>query len=389
MRILYIITRAHPGGAQSHVIELIRGLCEANDIGIVVGEEGYLCDEAAKVGANIYIVPELTRSISPYRDLRAIRQVRRAIEEFHPDVVHAHCSKAGLVGRLAAWMCRVPSVYTAHGWRFAPGVAWAERLVAWPAEWFGARLGRHVITVSSCDLRLAARYRIARADQVTLIYNGISNSARPVRNASRNEIKIVMVARFAPPKDQLLLMQALQRLPHQVRLMLVGDGPTLIDMQKQAAVLGVAERVAFLGSRTDVAEILAESDLFVLASNSEGLPISIIEALRAGLPVVTTDVGGVRDSVMDSMNGWVVPRGDVSALREAIGRLASSPSMRISMGDAGRRIYEGKFTAEEMVRRTCEIYSALANQSRIASSQTSAPLSPAVEKKHEKLVTNS
>jgi glycosyltransferase involved in cell wall biosynthesis len=366
MRILYIITRAHIGGAQSHVLELIRGLAAANQIAILAGEDGFLCDEAAKLGAASFVLPELTRAISPYRDILATRRMRRIIGDFNPDVVHAHCSKAGLLGRVAARMAGVPAVYTAHGWRFAPGVAWAERLVAWPAEWLGARLGQHLITVSSYDSDLAARFRIAQLHRVTLIHNGISNSARLSRNPGERELKIIMVARFAPPKDPLLLMRALRGLPDHVRVVFLGDGPALAQMQKEAAALGVSERVAFLGNRTNVADFLAVSDLFVLTSNSEGLPISILEALRSGLPVIATDVGGVKDAVLDFVNGRLVPRGDVAALQGAIAALADSPSTRTQMGDAGRRLYEQKFTAEQMVRRTYAIYLSLVKNSRRA-----------------------
>jgi glycosyltransferase involved in cell wall biosynthesis len=336
MRILYVITRSHPGGAQSHVLELIRGLRGANDIGVVAGEDGFLCTEASKLGADIFVAPGLERSITLYRDVLAAVRVRRIVDRFSPDVVHAHCSKAGLIGRFAARMSNVPSVYTAHGWRFAPGAARAERLMAWPAEWFGARLGQHLITVSACDFNLATRFRIAHAGQVTLIHNGISNCQWRSRNSGQQDVKMVMVARFAPPKDQVMVMRALQGLPGHVRLALVGDGPTLKQAQTKAIDLGINDRVTFLGCRADVADILAESDLFVLSSTSEGLPISILEALRAGLPVVTTDVGGVRDCVYDGANGLVVPRGDVGALRAAIAAIADSPSLRVRMGKAGR-----------------------------------------------------
>ncbi len=356
MRILYIITRSHPGGAQSHVLELIRGLSGANNIGVVAGEDGFLCSEASKLGAEIFVAPGLERSITVYRDVLAAVRVRRIVEMFCPDVVHAHCSKAGLIGRLSARMLNVPSVYTAHGWRFAPGVAWAERLMAWPAEWFGARLGQQLITVSTCDFNLATRYRIAHQGQVTLIHNGISNCQWRPRNQGRDEVNVVMVARFAPPKDQSTVMRALQGLPGRIRLAFVGDGPTLKQAQAKAIALGVNDRVTFLGCRADVADILAESDLFVLSSTSEGLPISILEALRAGLPVIATDVGGARDCVYDGTNGLIVPPSDVGALRGAITAIADSTPLRSRMGKAGRALYEQQFTAEQMVSRTYAIY---------------------------------
>jgi glycosyltransferase involved in cell wall biosynthesis len=361
MRIAYVITRSHPGGAQSHVLEMIRGLASAHDLALITGENGFLGDEAAKLGAAVSVAPGLQRAIGLHTDALATTQVRRIIEKFAPDIVHSHCSKAGAIGRLAARMLKIPSVYTAHGWRFAPGVAWNERLVAWPAEWIAARLGQHLITVSSCDFNLAVHYKIAAPRQITLIPNGVSSCPWRFQTKHREQVKIVMVARFAPPKDHLLLIRAMQTLPSHVRLTFVGDGPALSAAKAQVIELGLNDRITFLGNRLDVAEILAESDLFVLSSNSEGLPISILEALRTGLPVVATDVGGVRDCVLPNDTGFLVPRHDLNALRDAIATAATSPTLRARMGAAGRKLFERQFTAEVMVQRTFEIYQTLVN----------------------------
>jgi glycosyltransferase involved in cell wall biosynthesis len=362
VRILYVITRSIHGGAQSHVVELTRWLSATNEIAVLTGEPGFLADATAGFGAEVFTVPELVRSVLPHRDFMATLKVRRIIQHFKPDIIHAHCSKAGLIGRLAGWWTRVPTVYTAHGWRCAPGVAWGERLLAWPGEWVGARLSQHIITVSTWDYNIAVHCRIADATRLALIHNGISNSPARSRNSARPEIVLVMVARFAPPKDHLLVMRALRGLPPHVRLLFVGDGPSLRNTQAQAIQLGVNHRISFLGQKADVANILLEADLLVLASNSEGLPISILEGLRAGLPVVTTDVGGVRDCVHDGVTGLVVPRGDVAALRNAISALVDAPSLRARMGAAGRQLYERQFTAAHMVSRTYELYRRVAHE---------------------------
>ncbi len=286
----------------------------------------------------------------------AVVKARRIIRQFAPDIIHTHCSKAGLIGRLAGRLEGVPTIYTAHGWRFAPGVAWPERMVGWPGEWVGARLGEHIITVSTYDYDLATRYRIAGSNHVALIHNGIGDCPLPSRKEGRSDIQLVMVARFAPPKDHLLVLRALEGLPSHVRLLLIGDGPSLTETLGHAITLGVGHRVSFLGQRTDVADILSCSDVLVLASNSEGLPISILEGLRAGLPVVATDVGGVRDCVHDGVNGMVVRRGDVTSLRSALSSLVETTSLRARMGVQGRQLYEQQFTADHMVSKTYRVY---------------------------------
>lgn len=361
MRILYVITRSIAGGSQMHVSELIRALAGRHEIALLTGEAGFLADEAARLNARVFVIPELVRSVLPHHDFMAVIKARTIIRQFAPDIIHTHCSKAGLIGRLAGRLEGVPTIYTAHGWRFAPGVAWPERMVAWPGEWVGARLGEHIITVSTYDYDLATRYRIAGPNDVALIHNGIGDCPVSSRKADRSQIQLVMVARFAPPKDHVLVLRALEGLPAHVCLQLIGDGPSLTETLGQAIALGVGHRVSFLGQRTDVAEILSDSDVLVLASNSEGLPISILEGLRAGLPVVATDVGGVRDCVRDGSNGMVVPRADVTSLHSALSSLVEAPSLRARMGAQGRQLYEQQFTADHMVSKTYRVYEQVAH----------------------------
>lgn len=377
MRILYVITRSIPAGSQMHVLELIRALADRHEIALLTGEAGFLADEAARLNARIFVVPELVRSVLPHRDFTAVVKAQRIIRQFAPDIIHTHCSKAGLIGRLAGRLEGIPTIYTAHGWRFAPGVAWAERVVAWPGEWVGARLGERIITVSNCDYNLTTRYQIAGPNKVVLIHNGIGDCPVSSRKADRSEMQLVMVARFAPPKDHLLVMRALQGLPAHVRLLFVGDGPSLTETVAQAITLGISHRVSFLGQRTDVNEILSVADVLVLASNSEGLPISILEGLRAGLPVVATDVGGVRDCVHDGGNGMVVPRGDLNSLRSALSSLVETPSLRTRMGAQGRKLYEQRFTAAEMVSKTHRVYEQVMHE---ADRKAAARSKPAVVK---------
>lgn len=359
MRIFYIITRSIPGGAQSHLLELIHGYRRTNTIGLLTGENGFLCDEANRLGADVFVVPDLVRSILPHRDIRAVWKIARILRFFSPDIVHAHCFKAGLVGRAAAGMTGVPSLYTAHGWQFAPGTPVTQRLVAFAGEWLGALFGQQIITVSDYDMKLALRCGITSQGSISVVHNGIQDI--PVRRylSDSAEINAVMVARFVPQKDQRSVLRALIGLDPRIRVWFVGDGPTLPEIIAESHDLKLEGRVSFLGHRADVAQILGMADIFLLASHYEGLPISILEALRAGLPVITTDAGGARECVHDGVTGLVVPRGDVNALRNAIGALAGAPSLRARMGTAGRRLFERQFTSGRMLSRTYSVYERL------------------------------
>ena len=165
-----------------------------------------------------------------------------------------------------------------------------------------------------------------------------------------------MVARFADFKDHGVLLRAFARVPGEARLKLVGDGDTLDAARRLAQDLGIRERVEFKGSRADVPEILAETDVFVLASKIEMLPISILEAMRAGLPVIASDVGGVSEEVIDEETGLLVEPGSVDELAAALTRLLGDRKLRISMGKSGRTRFERVFQADRMLEKTGSIY---------------------------------
>jgi glycosyltransferase involved in cell wall biosynthesis len=362
MRIAYVITRSALGGAQAHVLELIREFASGNKLAVIAGEPGDFVEEAACSGAEAFILPELVRSPMPPKDMIAAARLRGLIRSFRPDLIHAHTYKAGVIARVVAHWMRIPSIYTAHGWQFAPGTSVVNKCTAYPGEWFAARLGDAIITVSQFDYDLAVRWRVASRNQIVLVRNGIRDCPERARPAATGTFNVVMVARFARQKDQLSLIRCLPALGKNARLWFVGEGPTMARMQAEAQTLGVTRQVVFWGHHNDVSSILAAAHVFVLASHYEGLPISILEAMRAGLPVVATAVGGVADCVLDRHNGFRVPHANVSALRAALASLEESPSLRADLGAAGRRLFEQRFTVHRMVSETASVYSSVTMQ---------------------------
>ena len=166
-----------------------------------------------------------------------------------------------------------------------------------------------------------------------------------------------MIARFGPQKDHRTLLRALGGLQEQSwRLDLLGDGPLLREMEALAAALGIADRIRFMGQRMDVDQILAASQGFLLVTNWEGFPLSILEAMRAGLPVIASAVGGVSESVLDGDTGYLIPKGDVERLRKRIAELVSDPALRSRLGARGRQHYEQHFTLESAVSKTLAVY---------------------------------
>jgi glycosyltransferase involved in cell wall biosynthesis len=363
MRILYLITRSEPGGAQSHLNSLVEHF-GSEVVGVAAGldEDNSLEGVTQRVGVEFVPIDHLIQPLHPLQDMRAVSEIANVIRRLKPDLVHIHSSKAGIIGRLSAKLVGVPSVFTAHGWVFADGVSWKHKLVGVPSELAFGRLADHIITVSEADHRLTVRYKITAPQRVTVVHNGIEDTPHRVQSPSRGgEVRLVMVARFAPPKDHDALLHAAKNLQGPWRLLLIGDGPLRAQAERLAADLGIADRVEFLGSRSDVPQLLAGSDVFVLASNKEGLPISILEGMRAGLPVVATDVGGIPETVRDGQNGFLVPRGDPEALRVALQRLITDGSLRERFGQVSRKRYEVDFTAQRMFDQTREVYNLVLN----------------------------
>ncbi|MBO8140920.1 MAG: glycosyltransferase family 4 protein [Firmicutes bacterium] len=368
MRICYIITRSDTiGGAQIHVRDLAIALRNhGHKVTVLIGQNGVFAQELRTQGIPVISLRYLVRPIQPFTDLKAVMELVKTLEVLRPDLVAAHSSKAGWIARLAAYKLGIPSTFTAHGWAFTEGVQSPLRGLYMLAENVAARIGDRVITVSQYDRELALNLKVVPDSKIVVVHNGIpdipsSLLARPCHDTAQ----LVMVARMDVPKDHALLLQALASLRDcPWRLKLIGDGPFREHYEQLVHRLGIAERVMFLGTRKDVPEHLAQADIFVLASKWEGLPLSILEAMRAGLPVIASDVGGVREAVRDGETGFLIPRSDVNILKARLLTLLRNPDLRLQMGQAGREVYEKNFTLDIMIDKTLNIYESVIRDRR-------------------------
>lgn len=357
MRIAQVITRSDPiGGASMH----LRGLCLAlrergHEPVVLVGGEGEFTEQLRALDLPYVSLRHLVRPISPLHDAWAVPELFAALRRLRPDLVSSHSTKAGLVARAAARLAGLPSVFTAHGWSFTDGTG-GGRVYAL-AERLAARVTTRIITVSDHDRALALRRGIGPAERLVTIHNGMADAPGARSDPGAAPPRIVMVGRMERQKDHATLLRALGdcgALPWELDL--VGDGPLRPALETQAARLGLGGRVRFLGSRRDVPEVLARGQVFVLATNWEGLPLSVIEAMRAGLPVVATAVGGTGELVAEGRTGFLVPRGDAGAMGSRLRSLLADPAQRRELGAAGRARYEEAFTFERMFAATLAIY---------------------------------
>jgi glycosyltransferase involved in cell wall biosynthesis len=353
-----LITLAEVGGAQTYVASLLPALAERFEVIVAAHGAGPLRDATEAAGARFVPLHHVRRSVGP-RDVAGLVELVRVLRHYRPDILHASSSKAGVLGRLAGFLARVPiRVFTVHGWAFAahPGLAgllyrWADRLAR--------PLTTTTICVSERERSLGLAARTCDAERTVVIRNAVDVAHAGRLGPARTERPlIVAVGRLKAPKDFLTLVRAFARLgPDSFDAVIVGDGPDRARLEDEIGSLGLAGRVRLAGERHDVPALLAEADIFALASLSEGMPVSVLEAMAAGLPVVASRVGGVPEQVVDGVTGVLVEPGDPDDLAGALGRLVGDARLRRRLGGAGRARAEQAFDLDPFRRAHLELYS--------------------------------
>lgn len=367
MRLILLVTRADTiAGNQVHILELAKILqIHGHEILVVTGAPGPFTATLQQLKIPTLACNSLQRAINPLRDWQALIELRQIIKNFQPDMVAAHSSKAGILGRLACKLNSVPCVFTVHGWAFTEGVAQPSRTMYQLLERLLEPLAHQIICVSEYDRSMGLRVGM-NAQRLITIHNGMSDIPDSLRAnvGGGSPVRILMIARFAAQKDYRTLLKACQPIAG-IQLDLVGDGPQLDEMKDVATNLGMNDRVNFLGFRQDIAQILAQAHIFTLVSNWEGFPLTTLEAMRAGLPVVVSDVGGSAEAVTEGETGYCIPRGDVMTLRNRLSELVADANLRLKMGQAARQRYESEFTVENMFQQTLAAYEKVSISQRL------------------------
>lgn len=345
-KILQLLTRMNVGGPARHVVHLATQLGSEFEVHVASGPAP--SDEGSFVDPRVPVLPvSLGRAPSPSRDLRALTQVRSLIRAGDFDVVHTHMAKAGAIGRLAAMSVdpRPRLVHTFHGhvldgYFSAPAAQAYLRIERWLA-----RRTDVLVAVSDQTRDRLLDLGVGAPSQWRVIRPGSDLdpflAAEPGRGCHRTRLGVppdatlvAAIGRLAPVKDHRTLIEAIAQV--NAHLVIGGDGPLRPELEEFVRRLGIAERVHFAGWQRDVPSLLSEVDVVALTSTSEGTPLALIEAQAAGLPVVATDVGGVRDIIVEGRTGFLVKCGDVGSIAAAIERLAADPELRTRLGAAGR-----------------------------------------------------
>lgn len=359
MKIVQLITGSSSfGGAEAHVRDLAIGLkSRGHECVVMVGPpEALLTRQLRASGIPVVIISALRKPIHPLRDLISLVQVIAALRRLQPDIIATHTSKAGFIGRIAAVFLGIPSFFTPHGLSFinrATGKPIRFRLAL---ERIALSSGASIIAVCDAERSLAIDMLPIHPSSITTIHNGLPDR-RPTPHQQHSPLVITMVARFDLQKDHATLFKALSTLSDlDWELRLAGSGPLLPAAKRLAAQYGLTPRTHFLDECPDTPALLAASDIFVLISNWEAFPISILEAMREGLPILATNIGGINEAINDGVNGFLIPPQDANCLAHHLRSLIRSADLRHSMGSTSRQTFCERFVAHLMLDKTETVY---------------------------------
>jgi glycosyltransferase involved in cell wall biosynthesis len=346
------------------ILPLMRGIRARGHTVIGVCADGPLLADLREEGFRCEALP-LARSLSPIAQARGLAALTALFRAEKPGLVHAHMPISGFLARLAARAAGVPRVaYTCHGFLFNQPAPWPRRAASLAMEFLAGRLTDIFLTVSTEEAADAVRLKIFPHPIA------IGNGRDPALFHPDEDARTAIRAGFGVPADRVVITAVSRLVRHKgypellaamrgldAELWVVGErlpSDHGEDLEPAFAASGLGPRLRRLGYRTDIAAILAASDIFVLPSHFEGLPMSVIEAMLCGLPVVATNIRGPREQVIEGRTGLLVPPARVGPLAAALGRLAGAPGLRASMGNEGRARAMAVYDEARVVERTLE-----------------------------------
>lgn len=375
-RILHVITRFIPGGADENTYLSAVGMDSRRyEVDLAVGREWEHSSFSLPDHIRLHVVPHLVREAHPVYDLMALNELALLMRRGRYDLVHTHTAKAGVLGRVAAAIARVPRVvHTYHGLTFHPAMSRPRRLLYVAIERAAAALTHRFIAVGEEVRAGYVRAQVVSRDRCAVIYSGmdllpfkqVSLLGETEVQALRREfglpagaLVLGAVARLEERKGHAYLIDAVAELAAeipQLHLLVAGDGPMREALGARVRRMGLGGQVHFLGHRRDVEQVMAMIDIFVLTSTLEGLPRVLVQAAAAGKPIVAFGAEGVREIVVDGLNGYVVQIGDVRALVAHLRRMLGDLETARTMGRQGIALVDERWSVGRMIGALSETY---------------------------------
>jgi len=378
MKVIHVITRLILGGAQENTLFTVEGLNEKKDYevalvsGPALGPEGSLIERAKRKGINLVVVNSLRREISPGLDILAFRRLFKYFKREKPTIVHTHSSKAGVLGRLAARLAKVPVIlHTIHGMPFHRYQGRLPNSLFILAERFCAGFTDKIVTVAQAMTDQALEAEIAPPEKFVKILSGMEvekflaasgrDEVRRDFGIKDDEFVIGTIARLFHLKGHEYMMEAapkvLERFP-KVKFLFVGDGILREQLELLADDLGIRDHFVFAGltDPENIPRMIQAMDLLVHTSLREGLARVLPQGLISGKPVISYDIDGAREVVKDGETGYLVPAETVTELADAIIKILENPAKAKEMGARGRALFADAFRKEAMVAQIDKLY---------------------------------
>jgi glycosyltransferase involved in cell wall biosynthesis len=359
--ICHVISGDLWGGAEAQAAALIGGLADRTRVCVIVFNRGELCLRLEASNVAVDVADETALGF-----MGLIRRVHAILGKRRPSLVHVHGFKENLVAGMAARLRGIPIVRTHHG-RGMVGVSLSHTCI----ERFNARFLTDRLIAVSKDLAAFLRSRGLSMRKLRVILNGISLQTAQAEGEIDNRapvqrpFTIGTVGRLVGVKNHRCLLDAFRRFRDKFgmgRLILIGDGPLASQLQLLAAEMGISNDVVFTGFQRDVGEHLRRLDLFVLSSLHEGVPISLLEAMTMGIPVISTRVGGIPEVLTDNHNGLLVESDDAEALSAAMIKVATDPKLGQRLAENARSAVANEFSFERCLSNTISLYSETVSQ---------------------------
>ena len=360
-RILYILTKPDLGGVQKYILEITKGLPESITPYYIMSSEGYLSEELRELGIKdeqIFFVPMTNSIIDIKTHIKSNLETLKIIKKIEPNLIHCNSTTGGIIGRICGMLTRVPVIFTAHGWAFTEGICLWKQIFYKILEVVLAIFTRKIICVSEFDRQIGIKAIPFFRNKMVTIHNGISDITQEYQKKefSNDELKIVMVSRFCKQKDPFTLIFAVNELNkegYNIQLDLYGYGEEL-DKVLNCIKNQENSNIKYKGKISDVTPLLKIYDIYALISNWEGLPIGIIEAMRAGLPILVSDVGGNKECI--NKNGYLVKRQDVEDCKKQIETLWNKRENLSFLGKNSRQFFENEFIVKKMNQKLINLY---------------------------------
>ena len=351
-KVFHVITKLELGGAQKVTLMTLERLPrDLYQLGLVTGTEDLLDEQAEGIpDLEVFHIPSLDRNIHPLKDARALIALYQLFRQETPDIVHTHSSKAGILGRWAAWLAGVPVIYhTAHGFGFNEDqhplrkhfFVWLERRTK--------KITTQMVVVSRANERTAEGHRILERNEAILCRDAISldeflepgprRQKRSSWGVPEGKDVVGMVACLKPqkcPADFVDVAAEILRNRDDVHFVMAGDGELRSEIEDRIRYHGIERHISLLGWQRDMPEVYRNLDIVVLTSLWEGLPCVFSEAMASELPIVATNVDGAAEAIVSGETGFLHQRHDIEGMADSVNTLLSDTALRKTMGEKGR-----------------------------------------------------